>query len=41
LQLVKRKEDLASTERIHELKEILLRNGGTEAEKIVGDAGLK
>jgi hypothetical protein len=41
LQLVKRKQDLASTERIHELKEILLRNGGTEAEKIVRDAGLK
>jgi hypothetical protein len=41
LQLVKRKQDLSSTERIHELKEILLLNGGTEAEKIVRDAGLK
>jgi hypothetical protein len=41
LQLVKRKQDLAATERIHELKEILVRNGGSEAERIVREAGLK
>ena len=41
LQMLRKKQDLASTERIHDLKEILIRNGGSEAEKIVAEASLK
>jgi len=33
--MVKKKQDLASKERIGELKQILIANGGAEAEKIV------
>lgn len=32
LQLVKKRQDLASVDRIHELKQILVQNGGVEAE---------
>lgn len=41
LQFVKKKQDLASVERIHELKAILIANGGSEAEIIVSRAELK
>lgn len=41
LQLVKKKQDLAAKERIHELKQILILNGGEEAEIIVNKMGLK
>eukprot|EP00347_Sterkiella_histriomuscorum_P010627 403375543 len=41
LQLVKKKQDLAAVERIHELKEILIQNGGEEAELVVNKMGLK
>ena len=41
LQMIKKKQDLASIERIHDLKHILVTNGGPEAEKIVMSAQLK
>ena len=41
LPLIKKKQDLASTERIHDLKETLIRNGGEEAEEIVEYYNLK
>jgi hypothetical protein len=39
--MVKKKQDLASIERIHDLKHILIANGGPDAEKIVMGAQLK
>lgn len=41
LTMVKKKQDLASVERIHDLKEALVNNGGEEAESIVMRADLK
>ncbi len=41
LSMVKRKQDLASVERIHDLKAALVINGGDEAEAIVAAADLK
>jgi hypothetical protein len=41
LQMIKKKQDLASVERIPDLKHILVTNGGPEAEKIVASAQLK
>ena len=41
LQMIKKKQDLASIERIHDLKHILVSNGGPDAEKIVISAQLK
>jgi hypothetical protein len=38
LQMVKKRQDLASRERIHELKDMLIANGGQEAEMIVNSA---
>lgn len=41
LHMVKKKQDLASIERIHDLKNILIANGGQEAQKILQAIGLK
>ena len=41
LPLVKNKQDLASDERIHTLKQTLGHNGGTEAEELIKQFQLK
>jgi len=41
LLLIKKKQDLASVERIHELKCTLISNGGSDAEKFVKSIELK
>jgi hypothetical protein len=39
--LIKRKQDLASIERIHDLKDTLINNGGEEARVIIEKFNLK
>jgi len=41
LPLIKRKQDLASSDRIHELKDTLIMNGGEEARILVEKYNLK
>jgi hypothetical protein len=41
LSLLKKRQDLAAMERIHELKAILVQNGGEEASEVISKAGLK
>lgn len=41
LELIKKKQDLASTERIAELQEILVNNGGEKAEEVITRVKLK
>lgn len=41
LQLIKKKQNLVATERLHELKQVLIECGGEEAKEIVDKIGLK